>query len=114
MLQELMLIPAMGAIATPNMDPDVADLCSPSETELLLSLQKAVLEEKGWIEFLGRLASLTNASFSAIIVENARSLETARIMTATPKGSPTSISSDMLAEIFQRNFDRIEFMRRQN
>lgn len=70
-----------------------------SETELLLSLQKAVVEEAGWAEFLAGLAGATNASFAAMIVEIPGSSDAMHSVNATPNGKPVSISSDALGII---------------
>lgn len=71
-----------------------------SETELLISLQKAVVEDAGWTEFLARLALTTNASFAAMVFEVPGSSDAVRSITATPKGLPAPISSDALGAIF--------------
>lgn len=70
-----------------------------SKTELLLSLQKAVVEESGWTEFLARLASMANAVFAAMIIETPGSSDAVHIANAMPNGQPAPISSDALGKI---------------
>lgn len=70
-----------------------------SETELLLILQKAVVDESGWTEFLAGLAGMTNASFAAVIFEMPGSSDAVHIVNAMPNGQPAPISSDALGTI---------------
>ncbi len=70
-----------------------------SETELLLILQKAVVDESGWTVFLAGLAGMANASFAAMIVEITGSSVSAHIVSAMPNGQPASVSSDALGTI---------------
>lgn len=70
-----------------------------SETELLLSLQKAVVEESAWTEFLAGLAAMANASFAAMIVESPGSSDAVHIVNAMPNGQSASISADALGTI---------------
>ncbi|WP_417621339.1 helix-turn-helix transcriptional regulator [Parasphingorhabdus sp.] len=70
-----------------------------SETELLLSLQRAVVEESGWTGFLAELAAMTSASFAALIVETRGSSGSVHIVNAMPNGQPVPNSSDALGTI---------------
>ena len=70
-----------------------------SETELLLSLQKAVVEESGWSGFLARLADMTGASFAAMIIAERGSGDTVRLMSATSRGRSAEVSASALAII---------------
>ncbi|AMO70611.1 helix-turn-helix transcriptional regulator [Sphingorhabdus sp. M41] len=70
-----------------------------SETGLLLSLQKAVVEKSGWTEFLAGLATMAHARFAAMIIEIPGSSDAAYIVNAMPNGQPVSISSAALAII---------------
>ncbi len=70
-----------------------------SETALLLSLQKAVVDKCGWTEFLAGIAGMANASFAVMIFEMPGSSDALHIVNAMPNGQPVSIDSDALGTI---------------